>query len=143
MASFKTYNPALVTVSFDGINVTGFMDGTFVEAERDEDTFTKHVGATGDVTRTRNLNTSGKVTITLVAASPTNDLLAIKFATDEILGFGYGSLQVKDLSGTMLCRATQAWITKPPKIERAKESGSCVWVFECADLKVFAGGNVI
>jgi hypothetical protein len=143
MASFKTYNPAFVVVSFGEVNVTGFMDGTFIEAERDEDAFTKHVGSTGDVTRTRNLNTSGKVTLTLVAASPTNDLLAVIHAADELLGLSYRPLQIKDLSGNMVCRSTQAWVMKPPKIERAKESGSCVWVFDCADLKIFAGGNVI
>lgn len=140
---FKTYNPAFVVVSFDGINITGFMDGTFIEVERDEDTFTKHVGATGDVTRTRNLNASGKITVTLTQASPTNDLLAAAFALDELTGLGYGPIQVKDLSGNMMCRATQAWIVKPPKVERAKESGSCVWVFDCAELKIFAGGNVL
>lgn len=141
--AFKTYNPALVVVSYKGINVTGFMDGTFIEAERDEEAFTKHVGATGDVTRTRNLNESGKVTITLVQTSPTNDLLAAQLSIDEILGIGYGPLQIKDLSGNMVCRALHAWINKAPKVERAKESGSCVWVFDCAKLEITAGGNVI
>ncbi|MGN6103658.1 MAG: phage structural protein [Kofleriaceae bacterium] len=141
--AFKTYNPALVTISFKGINLTGIMDGTFLEAERDEDAFMKHVGAAGDVTRTRNLNKGGKVTVTLVATHPTNDLLAAILDADEQFGLGYGPLQIKDLSGNMKCRANEAWISKPPKIERAKESGSCVWVFDCAELEIFAGGNVI
>ena len=143
MALFNTYSPELMTVAFNGINITGFMDGTFIEIERNEDGFTTHVGATGDVTRTRNLNRSGKVTLTLTQASPVNDLLAAMHLQDEIFGLSYGSLQIKDLSGNMTARAHQAWIMKTPKIERAKESGSCVWVFECAALEIFAGGNVL
>lgn len=141
--AFRTYAPAEVIVTFKGINIVGFMDSTFVEVERDEDSFTKHVGATGDVTRTRNHNTGGKVTVTLVQAAASNDLLAAAAAADELLGFGYGPIQVKDLAGNMKCSATQAWVMKLPKVERAKESGSVVWVFDCAELKVFAGGNVV
>ncbi len=137
----KTYNPARVTVSFKGINLTGFMDSTFIEAERDEETFTKHTGATGDVTRTRNLNKGGKVTITLIQVSTTNDLLADLHESDEIFGISFGSLQIKDLAGNMVCRADEAWIQKAPKMERAKESGSVVWVFDCAAIDIFAGGN--
>ncbi len=141
--SFRTYNPALVVVSFQGVNITGFMDGTFVEAERDEDAFTKAVGATGDVARTRNLNKGGKITVTLMATAGANDMLAAMLAIDEGIGIGYGPFQIKDLSGTMQCFSAQTWIQKSPKIERAKESGSCVWVFDCAELEIFAGGNII
>lgn len=141
--AFRTYNPSLVTVSFKHINITGFNDGTFIEAERNEDAFTTHVGATGDVTRTQNLNKTGKVTITLTQASPTNDLLAALHLLDVTTGTQYGALQIKDLSGNLKCRATQAWIKKPPKVERAKESGSVQWEFECAELEIFAGGNTI
>jgi hypothetical protein len=143
MPQFKTYDPALVTVSFKGIDITGFMDSTFIDCERDEATFTKHVGATGDVTRTRNRNKGGKLTLTLVQTAVSNDFLAAMHALDEATGFGYGRLQVKDLSGTMQFSALQAWIEKAPKIERAKESGSVVWVFDCAELETFAGGNLV
>lgn len=143
MGAFKTYDPAKVIVTYAQANLTGFMDGTFVEVERDEDSFTKHVGATGDVTRTRNLNRGGKVTVTLVATSPTNDILAALMALDEDDGESYAPIQIKDTSGTMMCQAAEAWISKPPKVERAKESGSVVWVFDCADLEIFPGGNIV
>lgn len=143
MPAFKNYNPSQVVMSFKHINITGIMDGTFIEAERDEDTFTKHVGAGGDVTRTRNMNKGGKVTITLMAEAPCNDLLSAIAAFDELVGGQYGALQIKDLSGNMKCRSPNAWIKKAPKVERAKESGSVVWEFDCAELEIFAGGNVV
>jgi hypothetical protein len=30
---------------------------------------------------------------------------------------------------------------KIPDVERAKESGNVEWVFECAELEVYPGGN--
>lgn len=143
MSFFRNYDPSQVIFSFFGINVTGYMDGTFIEVERDEDAFTKHVGALGDVTRTRNLNRSGKVTLTLKSEAPSNDLLAALHAQDEQFGLNYGPLSIKDLNGNMRVSATYAWVQKAPKIERAKESGSVQWVFDCADVSIFAGGNII
>lgn len=143
MAYFKNYSPSLVTMSFRDINVVGIAESTFVEVERNEDGFSTQAGANGDVTRTRNLNRTGKVTITLQQASPTNDLLTSAYRLDELTGSGYGAIQIKDLSGTAVCEATHAWILKLPKMERAKESGSVIWVFECADLKLYVGGNLI
>lgn len=143
MGFFKNYSPDQVVASFMDINITGYMDGTFIEVERDEDSFTKHVGALGDVTRTKNLNRSGKVTITLKAESPVNDLLAALLQTDEQFAATYGPLSIKDLNGNMRCSATYAWILKAPKVERAKESGSVQWIFDCADLFIFPGGNIL
>ncbi len=140
--ALKNYSPDEVSMSFKGINITGIQDGTFIEAERNEDAFTTHVGSNGDVTRTKNLNKTGKVTLTLMAESTTNDLLMALHSQDEILGTAYGVLQITDHNGAMRCEAAEAWIMKVPKAERAKESGSCVWVFECARLEIIQGGNV-
>lgn len=148
--AFRTYNPRRVTLSFKGFNISAFMDSTFIEAERNEDSFTVHVGANGDVTRTASHNRTGKVTVTLVQASTDNDFLMLILAADELAAKagagtspGIGSLQIKDLSGTFRVNASQAWLTKPPKGERAKEAGSVQWIFECAEMEPFVGGNVI
>lgn len=144
--AFRTYNPRRVTFSFKGLNISAFAEGTFIKVERNEDGFTTQVGSNGDVTRSKNLNLTGKVTITLVGSSSDNDLLAALYIADEkaiATSPGVGSLQIKDLSGTMRCFAAQAWIMKLPTVERAKESGNVEWVFECAELEVFPGGNIV
>lgn len=143
MPEFFTYSPDRVVISFNGIDIRGFAPDTFVEIERDEDTFIKYKGALNDTARTQNLNTAGKVTVTLMAVSSTNDLLSASMTADELFGLNYGELLVKDLSGNMLCMSTNAWVLKWPKIDRGKESGSIVWVFDCADLEIIAGGNLI
>lgn len=143
MADFESYNPGRVTFSFKGANIAGYQDGTFIDAERSADSFKKHVGSLGDVTRTVDLDKSGKVTLTLLAQSPSNDILQAFIDADEASpGAGIGSLQILDHSGFMECHADIAWIMKRPKIDRAKEAGSVVWVFECAAIEINASGNV-
>lgn len=142
MAQFFNYDPQRVSFSHQGINVTGFADGTFIEVEHSEDAFTMHVGATGDVARVQNRNRTGKITITLMATSPSNDALLAKHLDDLQNGDGAGPSMVKDASGGTKCQASTSWIMKAPKVERAKESGNVVWVIECADLKIEPRGNV-
>jgi hypothetical protein len=144
MADFKNYDPGRVFVSFNGIRLTGFAAGTFVSAEREEDGFTKVVGSGGDTTRVRNRNRSGMVTVTLLAASPTNDLLSAVAAQDELFGLGTGPLLVKDGNGTTLLEAESAWIRKIPTTAYSKEGeDSREWIFDCAELVMAVGGSLL
>ncbi len=130
----ERYSPDQVKITFRGNLITGYAEGTFVECERNEDAYTTQVGSLGEVTRTRNLNKTGKVTITLMQHAPINELLDVFIAADDLGDVPPGALQVTDLSNGMICHAAEAWIMKPPKVERAKESGTIQYVFECAKL---------
>lgn len=138
----RQYDPSQVTFAYKGVNITGYQDGTFIDAERNENSFTEHAGSLGDVTRSRILNRTGKITLTLMSQSPSNDVLDAFLAQDEQTGTNYGAIYIKDLFGNMKCHASAGWIAKQPKVERGKESGSTVWVFTCADLEIHAGGGV-
>ena len=67
-------------------------------------------------------------------ASLTTISQAIAAAVADLGDIPPGALQVKDLTNGMLCHAAEAWIMKAPKVERAKESGTIQYVFECAKL---------
>lgn len=138
---FATYTPDLVVVSFAGGTITGYAKDTFIEVEREEDTFMKYVGALGDVARSRSLNKTGKITITLMEISASNDFLYSFAALDELDNSAVSSFEVVDLNGNMRCRASIAWVMKWPKIERGKESTTTQWVIECADLEIIPGGH--
>ena len=140
---FHNYDPGRVIVTFRGILIQGFADGTFVNAERTEDAFAKVVGASGDVTRVRSRDRSGEVTLTLQAASPTNDLLSAVAQIDESTGLGYGPLLIKDLNGNTLLLAEQAWIRKAPAVEFGTDASNREWVFDCAALDMTVGGAVV
>ncbi len=140
--SITNYFIDQVIVSFGPIDINGYANDTFVEIEREEDGWTTYVGALGDVCRTQNLNRSGKITLTLMATAPVNDLLAAIAQEDEDFGIDYHPMSVKDLSGNMRASGEDAWIVKRPKIERGKESGTVQWVFMVAKLNLFEGGNL-
>ncbi len=142
MATTPTYDPDKVVVSFMGNILTHFADGTFVTLERNEDAFTLMVGADGETARARNQNRSGTLTLTLMQTSPSNDILAALAAADELDGLGVGPLLVKDLQGSTLALAQNAWIKKIATAEFGKELGSREWVFEMDSLQLFNGGIV-
>lgn len=143
MPDFKNYNPAQVVVSFGAIILQGFNDGVFVKTVRNTDTFTVKVGAQGDVTRVRSMDRTGQVTATLLAESPTNDLLSVQAGVDEATGGAVAPLLIKDLNGTTLMIAENAWIMKPPEVEHAVDASPREWILECADLTMVVGGSLV
>lgn len=143
MAVFTQYTPDKVIANWFTLTINGFAAETFIEIERDEDGFTKYKGVLDDTCRTRNLNTGGSVTFTLMMHAPINNDLSLYAQEDETFGNGAYPLQIKDLSGRMLVSAAEAWIKKRPKIERGKDAGTIQWVFDCAQLVIFEGGAIV
>lgn len=139
----KNYDPKLVTLSFRGVVVTGFAADAFVSAERTEDTYSMDVGSQGDVTRVRNRNKTGTITVTLQAASPSNDVLSAILALDEALGTGKGPVMIKDLNGTTLVTSADAWIRRAPTVERGSGAANVEWMIDCEKLEMSVGGFVL
>lgn len=135
-----TYDPGRVILIWNGIPISGFADGTFIEAERSEDAFKLTVGADGTGARTRSRNKSGSVSITLLQSAAVNDSLSAQALLDELTGGGAGSLLIKDLLGTTLVEADSSWIRKLPKVDFGKDLGERQWVFDCEKLSMLAGG---
>lgn len=135
-----TYDPKLVILALGEIVISGYADGSMIQASRDADSFTKHVGADGEVSRTRNRNRSGSVTVTLKQTSLTNDALSALLAADELLGTGVRPLTLRDMSGTTLLASDRAWIRKPADAEFARDQSDRQWVFDCATLSGVVGG---
>lgn len=138
--AIKTYDPAKHLLSFAGNLLGSPGKDTFIKASRNEDGFTLAKGVSGEGTRTKNNNHSGTVEYTTMASSQTNDILSAIAAADELLGIGVGPLFMKELNGTSVLHAQNAWIKKLPDTERAKEAGEVTWVFECDDLQIYQGG---
>jgi len=70
MAGIRTYNAAKVTVIFNGFNITGFADGTFINITQQNDGITTQVGADGELARAVNTDRRCTVTVTLQQTSP-------------------------------------------------------------------------
>lgn len=140
--TISTYQPDFVTVAFQGVPITGFAPGSFINAVRNNDSWNISVGSGGDATRAKSGDRSGRVTLTLLGSSASNAALSAIAALDERLGSGVGALLVKDLSGADVIVAGTAWIVKPPDLEKSNEETNREWIFETDVLEITAGGNV-
>lgn len=138
----RPYDPGKVIVTFKGIQILGFADGTFVKASRSEAAFKTKVGAYGDVVRTRNRNKMGSVVLTLQQTSLSNDALSAALLNDETSGTGAGTLMIKDLNGTTLFESSVAWVNKMADGEFGDDATNREWTVDCGELKIFNGGTV-
>lgn len=136
-----TYAPEKVAIIFGGAIMSGYADGTFVNIERNTETFQTVVGADGESTRVKSADQSGKVTITLKQSSDSNDILSGFEAADAASLQGYLPLLVKDANGRSLYAAENAWIEKPADAEFGKDLNTREWVIQCDKLIPFTGGN--
>jgi len=80
----KNYDPQDVMVAFAGRTLTGFGEGTYITASKDESKWTTHVGAQGEVRRSRNRHPIGRITVTLDRTSPDYDFMIQKMNSNDI-----------------------------------------------------------
>ena len=117
-----------------------FADGTFVEAEFNEQANTLTIGADGVGARARMPNESGTIKITLLQAAAGNDALSTAHNSDKKSSVGVGAFFLKDLFGTTLISADNAWVQKMATVSFGKELDAREWTLECEKLQVFVGG---
>lgn len=137
----RSYAAADVQVIYGTRRLTGVAEDTFIEIDRDENTFTKSVGADGEVSRSRTSNKSATATVTLQQTSEDNAYLQGLHNTDENTGAGIQPFKMVDKSGTLIVLATEAWIEKPAPISFGRDSGTRAWVFALAKVDYTGGGN--
>lgn len=140
---FQTYDPAQVVIVVGTHRVQGFATDSMVDVERNEELYSMKVGADGEVSRARNRNRSGKVTIRLAQESPSNDALNALAVAGELSGADVVAFSMDDLNSTTMHKAEQAWVQKYPTSSRGKESGEVEWVINCADLTMGVGGQLV
>lgn len=139
MANTSTYDPTRLTVIVGGVIVSGFSDGDYITAKRDEDLYMKRVGADGHVARARNGNKSGTIEIKLLQGSPAVAQLSALVALDNFLFDGDVIIPISIVSpgdGAELVSSTQSWLKTAPEMVFGKEVGERSFVFDCADLKL-------
>ncbi len=139
----RTYDPKLITMVFGAVIVTGIAEGTFVTIAQNGDSFEKVRGADGGVDRINKNANDYSVTLTLKRTSLTNDALSAIAILDKNSNTGKFPLIVKDLNGTSLFFAEQAWIAKEPDPEEGDTMPTREWRFDTGIAKQFIGGNVL
>lgn len=142
MAFQGTYDPKKVLVTFGPVLFSGFADGTFINAARNNQSVNLAVGSTGDAARAISNDKSGIVTLTLLQSSIVNGLLSAIEKADQERGDGVLPLFIKDLNGLDLVKASTAWVQKLADYNRGREigDGNVAWILESDELDIFQGG---
>jgi len=126
------YDPKKVTVIYDGMVITGFADDSMIEAEKNEDNITPHVGVLGEVSIAINADNTGTVTMSLANTSPFIKILAEKARANTI-----APLAIIDMNKNGVnVGGTEAVIIKPPNITIGKEVESQEVQFFVADYTI-------
>jgi hypothetical protein len=137
------YDADQVTVALGPISCDGFQDGEFVSIAPATGTFTTYVGTDGKACRSKTLNRTATITISLGQFSLSNDLLGALHVLDRDApnGAGVVPLFIRDRSGRALYTAAQAWISKAPDVTFDREATARVWEISCAKLERVDAGN--
>lgn len=132
----NSYSPKDVSVSFNGIAITGFAEDSMVRIRRNSEILTETVGAQGELSLTKNADKTGEVEVELLQTSESNIALSALLFASEFGGglIPVGEIIVTDPSGSNLTLAHNAYIKTPPEIELGKDQASRVWVFGCEEL---------
>ncbi len=143
MPSLTSHDPAKIIIVLGGFQLQGLSSGEFVKVSRSVESVKKDVGADGRVVRVFSRDKSGEVVVTVQAESEANDYLSNLALEDEAAGTGVRSLMIKNLNGTSIYTAAEAWVTKHADGTYGDEASKREWTIHCADLEMFNGGNVI
>lgn len=137
----STFDPKLVTISFMGIVLSEFADGTFVTVKQARPSFKRKVGAQGSTERINSNAFEYDIEFVLQQTSPSNgDLSAIALA-DKLTNSGKGELQVSDLGGTSKFFAASAWIETPADMALGDDLNNKTWKLHTGLGELFNGGN--
>lgn len=136
-----TYDPKIFSIIVGGKIISGFADGTFIKLERNQQAFQLKMGTDGEGTRAKSNDNSGKITITLMQSSPSNDDLSSFAIADQLANEGVVPVFIKDGSGRTAASAATAWVQKLPDSEFSNEAQSRAWILETDGLDYFVGGN--
>lgn len=137
----KTYDPKQVIVTFGARQLTGFADGTQIIVRPNEDAWALTVGNDGEGTRSKSNNNSGQIEVSLMQSSDDNAYLSAIYNADKLNNSGVNPAGVKDINGSSLYFAAQAYLKRLPDSEFARVAGARTWIIETDNLQAFVGGN--
>ena len=137
-----TYNPKMLVIVYGSREVDGFAEDDMVTIKPLGERTQIYSGADGSVGRSMDPNQTYEVTIALATTSKTNDYFSNVYNLDRSTGRGILPLTIKDLSGTTVFQANQAWITNFPEHKRGRKIEAQEWVFHTGQVaNPMIGGN--
>lgn len=133
MAAVDIFDFKKTSIVVNGKYLTGFMDGTAISAEKNEDNKVPHIGADGAVTFSNSSDNTGTITVTLKQSSPSLKQL-IALSKDKTKVFPVKVIDAN--TNNLRCGGNQAVILKTPSVEWGSEIAGVEVQFYIADYDV-------
>ncbi len=138
----KTYDPKKVMVVFGVRQITGFAEDSMITVSPHGDGAQVYVGCDSEVARSVDPDATYEVKMHLAQTSNCNEYLSTIYNRDRKEGDGVLPLLIKDLAGTTLFAATEAFIKNIPEWQRGKNIGANEWSFGTGNVDFpIIGGN--
>ena len=142
MSDVLTYNPKKNIIIYGAKQLTGFAEDDMITIKPLGDGMQIFSGADGEVGRSIDPNRTYEVTVSLATSSKSNDYLSACFNKDRKTGRNMLPLIIKDLSGSTLFFAKQAWIKNFPESKRGRKISNQDWTFNTGQVDdPIIGGN--
>lgn len=129
--SVNLYDPDLIDVVCDVATMSGFQEDSIVEFEYEDDFYEVVKGVDGDVSRSRKVARTGKMTIHLLNTSKSNAVLSALMAPGFTSGNGTAdvfTVLIRDRNGASLVSCDTCWVMKAPNIAHAGKAQPRDWV---------------
>lgn len=140
--SLLTFSPADLSISVAGlIDITGFIDGSFLSIEKEVTPFVYQRAIDGGTSRTHTKDDNYKVMITITQTSPSNDILNALHGIDIATQVGKVPLLIRDKQGNTIFFSPSASIENYPTITYSKGMEGRQWTFRCPNGMLVVGGN--
>jgi hypothetical protein len=137
----KTYDAKQVVLTWGGVQLSGFPEGTFIGISKATDNVMRKVGIDG-VSRSINNDKTFDVTITLEGTSVSNDYISTIRTLDDATGKGVLPFLMTDLSGSTVFFAESMWVSKDADIDFGNEVSEYAWAFQTGNVDEYnIGGN--
>jgi hypothetical protein len=127
----KEYDPDLVDVIISGFPVSGFQEDAICSFEYDDNFYEIVKGVDGDVSRSRKVARTGKLTLNLMSTSQSNAELTALMTLGTQSGNGTSDVfpvLIRDRNGASLLATDKAWIEKAPNVAYGGKAGPRDWV---------------
>ena len=136
------YSPADIIVVIGGVlTVSGFMEGTFLEVNKDLKPYQCRRTPDGTTARLYIKDRTYTLKFTLAQTSDSNDVLTRIQQLDEITQLGYFPLLIKDSKGSTLLFSPTAWIEEIPNQTFGTNIEPRTWGIRAVNCVSHIGGN--
>lgn len=142
MSDVLTYDPKKNIIIYGGRQLTGFAEDDMITIKPLGDGMQIYNGADGEVGRSVDPNRTFEVKVSLATSSKSNDYLSECYNKDRRTGSYMLPLTIKDLSGSTLFFAKQAWVQNFPESKRGRNIDNQDWTFNTGQVNdPVIGGN--